>query len=82
MKITKSQLKQIIMEEIARTLTTEQEEVDVQNLEALADTVIDTVKREAAKAGSQANLLMQLVLTKLQEEAAASVDAAPQTNQI
>ena len=69
MKITKSQLKQIIKEEIEQTLKVEQETVDLQNLEPLADKIVATAKSEIEKAGSQAPLLMQLVLTKIAEEA-------------
>ena len=65
MKITKSQLKQLIKEEVELILTTEQEEeVNMQNLE---DTIIETIEKETAKAGTQAPLLLQLILTKLQE---------------
>ena len=68
MKITKSQLKQLIKEEVELILTTEQEEeVNMQNLETLADTIIETIEKETAKAGTQAPLLLQLILTKLQE---------------
>ncbi len=68
MKITKSQLKQIIKEEIEQALKTEQEDMDLQNLEPLADKIVATAMTEIEKAGSQAPLLMQLVLGKIAEE--------------
>ena len=68
MKITKSQLKQIIKEEIEQALKTEQEDMDLQNLEPLADKIVATAMTEIEKAGSQATLLMQLVLGKIAEE--------------
>lgn len=67
-KITKSQLKQIIKEEIEQALKTEQEDMDLQNLEPLADKIVATAMTEIEKAGSQATLLMQLVLGKIAEE--------------
>ena len=68
MKITKSQLKQIIKEEIEQALKTEQEDMDLQNLEPLADKIVATAMTEIEKAGSQAPLLMQLVLGKIAKE--------------
>ena len=68
MKITKSQLKQIIKEEIEQALKTEQEDMDLQNLEPLADKIVATAMTEIEKAGSQAPLLMKLVLGKIAEE--------------
>ena len=68
MKITKSQLKQIIKEEREQALKTEQEDMDLQNLEPLADKIVATAMTEIEKAGSQAPLLMQLVLGKIAEE--------------
>ena len=68
MKITKSQLKQIIKEEIEQALKTEQEDMDLQNIEPLADKIVATAMTEIEKAGSQAPLLMQLVLGKIAEE--------------
>lgn len=70
MKITKSQLKKIIREEIEQTLEMQEggpHGADLQKLEAQADTIVGTVRKEIEKGDmAKAPLLMQLVIDKLQ----------------
>ena len=65
MKLTKTQLKQIIKEEIGNVLN--EQEVDLQKLEPVADTVVGVVKKELDKVPETEQLvLMQVVISKLQ----------------
>ena len=66
MKITKRQLKDILKEEISQILN-EQEEVDLQKLEPVADSVVAVVEKELDKVPETEQLVvMQAVISKLQ----------------
>jgi len=65
-KITKRQLKDILKEEISQILN-EQEEVDLQKLEPVADSVVAVVEKELDKVPETEQLIvMQAVISKLQ----------------
>jgi len=65
-KITKRQLKDILKEEISQILN-EQEEVDLQKLEPVADSVVAVVEKELDKVPETEQLVvMQAVISKLQ----------------